>query len=234
MAQKSKYFHLIVKPGINKQRMLIIKMKIFYGGGNINKYVDYVTDFKNRDFALKILENYALGYVTDYIHGKNDGAAIAEVFGNLSYLTLSLEKDITYQTNFMGRLFLKADPMDPHLAKHISNFYEIILTDYKELIYPYIQIINNNKNRITPDDMAMLYRAAIFPALKNKLQLAYLLIQIKYSYRSLSEIANYYNYYGDYGKAIYYIIKAIKTAPEDLKEDYKKKRDNIIEKINAW
>ena len=133
----------------------------------------------------------------------------------------------------MHRLFLKADPMNPYLAKHISNFYEIILTDYKELIYPYIQTINNN-NKITPDDMAMLYRAAIFPALKNKLQLAYLLIQIKYSYRSLGEIANYYNYYGDYGKAIYYIVKAIKTAPEELKEDYKKKRDYIIEKINAW
>jgi len=208
-------------------------MKILYGGGNINKHVDYIVNYKNKDFALKILEDYTLGYVTDYIHGKNNGAAISEVFGNLSYLTLSLEKDITYQTNFMHRLFLKADPMNPYLAKHISNFYEIILTDYKELIYPYIQTINNN-NKITPDDMAMLYRAAIFPALKNKLQLAYLLIQIKYSYRSLGEIANYYNYYGDYGKAIYYIVKAIKTAPEELKEDYKKKRDYIIEKINAW
>lgn len=214
--------------------MLIIKMKILYGGGNINKYVDYITDFKNQDFALKILENYTLGYVADYIHGKNDGAAIAEVFGNLSYLTLSLEKDITHQTNFMGRLFLKARPMNPHLAKHISNFYEIILTDYKELIYPYIQTINNSNNKITTDDMAVLYKAAIFPALKNKLQLTYLLIQIKYTYRSLREIADYYNYYGDYGKAIYYIIKAIKTAPDELKESYMKKRDYIIEKINAW
>lgn len=213
--------------------MLIIKMKILYGGGNINKHLDYISDYKNKDFALKILENYTLGYVTDYIQGKNDGMAVAEVFGNLSYITLGLEKNITHQIDFMQKLFLKAHPMNSYLARHISNFYEIILTDYKELIYPYIQAINNNKSRITSDDMAMLYRAVIFPALNNNLQMTYLLLQVKYSYRCLREAANYYNYYGEYGKAIYYIVKAIKTAPEDLKEEYKKKRDNIIKKINA-
>jgi len=152
----------------------------------------------------------------------------------MACLTLSNNKGIIHERNFMYRLFLKADPINSNLAKHISNYYEIILTEYKEIILTYIEIINDYKDQISVDNMAVLYRGAIFPALKNKIQIAYLLTKIRYSYRCFREIANYYNYQNENGKAIYYLIKAIKTAPEELIEDYKKKRNDIIDKINAW
>lgn len=123
----------------------------------------------------------------------------------------------------MYRLFLKADPINSNLSKHISNYYEIILTEYKEILFTYIEIIQDNKDQISADYMDALYGEGIFPALKNKIQITYLLTKIRYSYRCFREIANYYNYHNENGKAIYYLIKAIKTALEELIEDYKKR-----------
>lgn len=67
----------------------------------MNKYVDYIVKYKNREFALNILENYTLVCIDDYNHGKNDGTFLAEIFANMACLTLSNDIKVLYMREIL-------------------------------------------------------------------------------------------------------------------------------------
>ncbi|MFA9397237.1 MAG: hypothetical protein ACERKV_03110 [Clostridiaceae bacterium] len=196
-----------------------------------SKYINHIIEHYDPKFASDILENYTISYINDFCSGKNIGQHLSEIFGNLAFLYSIKDVENENKISFVDRFFNATYSINSFLARHISDFFEIILSNDKELVNFYLDKLNSEDNTLFNDDRAILYKAVICPALNNELEIEEILKKIEYPWRSYYEMSSYFYYYNDNVAALKYIKQAIDCCPLSLKKEYLNKKKRIIDSI---
>lgn len=195
------------------------------------RYLNHIIEHHNIEFACTMLENYSIKYVEDFLKGKNNGENIPEFFGELAFLYSKSEIDDLNIKRFIDKMLDSTLSINTYIAVHISNFLEIVLFYKSELINFYIEKVQKYRSCSDEDNISLLSSAVILPVIKNGGSVEDILPHIVFPWRSYFILANYYIYYNQNTAALNYAIKALKTCPDKLKNEYCERKKLILKRI---
>jgi len=194
---------------------------------NVLKYLKRAAESEDTNFSSNLLQNYILRFLKEVHQGKNKGESLPSALGELAFLYSKEGMDTQRITEFIEELINMLSDSNQYIIEHIANFMDIVLVHNPQIIKFYLHKLKEN-HRINGDNAAMLYSSVIYSVLENKVDLGITLRNIEYPWRTYFKLANYYLYYNDNTSALNYIIRAVKTCPIELKNEYIRKRDCII------
>ena len=194
---------------------------------NVLKYLKHAAECEDTNFSSSLLQNYILGSLKGFYEGKNKGESIPSALGELAFLYSKEDINTQRITEFIEDVFSILSNTNQYIIGHIANFMDIVLVHNPQIINFYLHKLKKN-DKVKGDSAAILYSSVIYSALEHKVDLRSTLSHIEYPWRSYFKLANYYLYYNDNTSALNYIIRAVKTCPVELKNEYTRKRDYII------
>lgn len=92
----------------------------------IERYLNDVKNSYDVVLACDILESYTLSYIENYANGYNNGEEIVIILGQLAFLYRKDEIVSDKVIKFIDKIFNKLYYINHYLARHISNFIEIV------------------------------------------------------------------------------------------------------------
>lgn len=199
----------------------------------LERYFNHVMQYHCSEFASSILEKYILNYLNEIMSCRASGENIPEAFGNLAFLYSKKDISLNRVKNFIDIMLQRRIGINGYIAEHIGNFMEIVLYYKSELINFYLERINGMKDVLSADNSSILSSAAVLPAVKKDIYIGDILSNIQYPWRSYNLLASYYLYFNENIMALNYSIKAIKSCPPELKQQYIEKRQYILERIDS-
>lgn len=197
----------------------------------LERYLDNSKNSYDTAFLCDILENYTLSYIENYANGYNNGEEIVIILGQLAFLYKKDEIVSEKVIKFIDKIFNKLYYINHYLARHISNFIEIVSSKDVRIIESYILQVEKYNRYIEKDNVSILYKGCILPLLRKKMPVGEFVEKFKYPWRSYYELSHYYYHYDNGIASLKYIIKAIKTCPKDLLREYKIKREYLKSKF---
>lgn len=165
-------------------------------------------------------------YVFECLKGEKDEGQVPNILGDLAfnYAFMSFNENSIYK--FIERLILIHPFLNDYLILHVSNFCEIVLVYYPKLITPYIDLLKTISNKDI-HKCSLLYKSIVLSALRHNYDIEDIINNIPYKWCCYYEISNYYLYLNDFDKAMKYIIEAIRTCPNEVKNKYVSKQKFI-------
>lgn len=192
-----------------------------------NKYIDHIVENYDNIFGCEILERYILEYIK--ISKKdNDASKLPKLLGELAVLYSDKSINKSNIKNFITKLIKDINHVNEFVITHIKNFFDIVIVNQPDLIFNYLDKINEELHDLSEDNISILSSAVVRGAMKLKLNINNLMLCIDYPWRSYCEISKYYWHFDNKDKALEYILKALKTCPQKLKDEYRFRRDSII------
>jgi hypothetical protein len=196
-----------------------------------SKYIDHIMNCYDGEFAGSILENYILKCIKSNNNIEKNKKMLPKLFGELAFIYSDSKITKNRIKNFFKDLTEILPYSDPFIVEHVSNFADIVLVYKPELLFYYLDRINENYDDTNEDNLSILSRSVIRGAMRLKVNISTVFLCIKHPWRSYYALSSYYSYFNDNNSALDCIIKAVETCPDVLIDMFRKKRENILENI---
>lgn len=196
-----------------------------------NKYIDYIMSYYDGEFAGSILENYIIKCIKSNNDREKNKKLLPKLFGELAFIYSDSKITLNRVKNFFKELMEVLPYSDVLVVEHVSNFADIVLVCKPELLFYYLDRINENYDDINEDSLSILSKSVIRGAMKLKININTVFLFIKHPWRSYYALSNYYSYFNDGNSALEYISKAVATCPNTLVDVFRTKREKILENI---